>query len=220
MRDTVRLTREKVFEMVWSGPKSKVAKDLGISDVAVTKICRKLAVPMPPQGYWVRKHRPKRPVLAPTKGATFHDLKIPEIRSTPTDDPIDPEAAKLIAYEKAPRNQITVGKQLRSPHPIVVVTKAALLGSKPDDYGRLGARDKECPGIFVCRPSVDRAMLILDALLKALKQRNFNVRPCSFSQKVSKLSASLPCRAWKSSRVRIFSSSPARGPTQLAAHRP
>ena len=37
--------------------------DLGISDVAVTKIARKLAVPLPPQGYGItRRKRPRPPV--------------------------------------------------------------------------------------------------------------------------------------------------------------
>jgi hypothetical protein len=47
-----RLTREELYERVWSKPTTKVAKELAISDVALAKICNKLNVPKPPLGYW------------------------------------------------------------------------------------------------------------------------------------------------------------------------
>lgn len=47
-------SREELFEMVWSAPATKVASQLGISDVALGKLCSKLQVPKPPRGYWAR----------------------------------------------------------------------------------------------------------------------------------------------------------------------
>ncbi len=49
------VTRESLYELVWSKPCSAVAKELGISDVAVEKICRKLEVPKPERGFWAKK---------------------------------------------------------------------------------------------------------------------------------------------------------------------
>ena len=52
--------------MVWEGPASEVAKELGISDVALGKQCRRLQVPKPPRGYWARVasgQTPRRPPL-------------------------------------------------------------------------------------------------------------------------------------------------------------
>jgi hypothetical protein len=39
------LTRLAMYDLVWSGPMTKVAEDLGISDVALKKICGKHRVP-------------------------------------------------------------------------------------------------------------------------------------------------------------------------------
>ena len=61
-----RLTREELFGLVWSKPTQQVAKDLGISDTAVAKLCRRLQVPKPPRGYWARAgagKTPRRPPL-------------------------------------------------------------------------------------------------------------------------------------------------------------
>lgn len=46
-----RLTREELYALVWASPMTKVAKQFGLSDVALHKICRKHNVPTPPQGY-------------------------------------------------------------------------------------------------------------------------------------------------------------------------
>jgi len=60
------LSREELFALVWERPTSEIAKELGISDVAVGKLCEKLQVPKPPRGYWARVEAgqtPRRPAL-------------------------------------------------------------------------------------------------------------------------------------------------------------
>ena len=64
--EQVTLTRELLYELVWSKPKTAVGEELGISDVAVGKICRKLSVPMPQQDYGLRTKRAKKPELNPS----------------------------------------------------------------------------------------------------------------------------------------------------------
>ncbi len=49
------MTREELYELVWSQPTRTVAKSMGISDVALAKQCRKANVPVPPRGWWARK---------------------------------------------------------------------------------------------------------------------------------------------------------------------
>jgi hypothetical protein len=46
------LTREMLYQKVWGTPATKLSKELGISDVMLGKICRKLDVQKPPLGYW------------------------------------------------------------------------------------------------------------------------------------------------------------------------
>ena len=70
MRDEVAspitLTREDLYELVWSKPMRELAKDFGISDVALAKRCRRLGIPVPGRGYWARVdagQQPYRPQL-------------------------------------------------------------------------------------------------------------------------------------------------------------
>ena len=48
-------TREQFYELVWSKPLTHLAKEFGLSDVALHKICRKHDVPHPPLGWWAKK---------------------------------------------------------------------------------------------------------------------------------------------------------------------
>lgn len=64
--DDLEGKRRKLFSLIWSRPTTEVAKELGISDVAVGKLCRRLQVPKSPRGYWARVasgRKPRRPAL-------------------------------------------------------------------------------------------------------------------------------------------------------------
>jgi hypothetical protein len=65
-----RYNRKDLYEKVWSYPMRTVAKEFGVSDVALAKTCRKLHVPAPGRGYWAKKAanhpvgpRPSLPIL-------------------------------------------------------------------------------------------------------------------------------------------------------------
>lgn len=69
------LSREDLYELVWSKPMTELAKDFGISDVALAKRCKRLGIPAPGRGYWARidaGQTPYRPKL-PKREPQWHD---------------------------------------------------------------------------------------------------------------------------------------------------
>jgi hypothetical protein len=127
------VSREDLYELVWSKPMRELAKDFGISDVALAKRCRRLAIPVPGRGYWARVdagQKPYRPQLANREPQRFDDgaLTVGPSRDGPDDDNIGahaegsdrtdggPSTAQLdeawlqdrLAYEEQPDNAITV----------------------------------------------------------------------------------------------------------------
>ena len=58
------LTRDQLYDLVWSEPMQRLSTQIGISDVAIAKRCRKVGVPVPERGYWNRLHAGKRVVKA------------------------------------------------------------------------------------------------------------------------------------------------------------
>lgn len=45
-------SNEEMRKRVWETPTSTLSKQLGVSDVAVAKHCKKHGIPKPPRGYW------------------------------------------------------------------------------------------------------------------------------------------------------------------------
>src|SRR3954447_19174343 len=60
-------TRDQLYDLVWAKPTVQVGKDIGVSDVAVAKACKRHGIPKPPLGYWAKLqhgHKVSKPPLA------------------------------------------------------------------------------------------------------------------------------------------------------------
>jgi hypothetical protein len=66
-RQGTPVSREALYEEVWTDAVTVVAPRYGLSDVGLVNICRKLGIPVPPRGYWakVKAGRPTRKVPLP-----------------------------------------------------------------------------------------------------------------------------------------------------------
>jgi len=51
------ITPEELKIKVWSKPTTEVAKELGVSDVTVSNLCKKLNIEKPERGYWTKIKR-------------------------------------------------------------------------------------------------------------------------------------------------------------------
>jgi hypothetical protein len=59
--DWPHLSRDELIELVWSQPVVEIARDFGVSDVAIGKRCKALEIPKPPRGYWAKVNAGKLP---------------------------------------------------------------------------------------------------------------------------------------------------------------
>ena len=59
------ITRSDLYDLVWSQPRTALAKEFGISDVAIGKYCAAAHVPAPAPGYWARLKAGSKPVRLP-----------------------------------------------------------------------------------------------------------------------------------------------------------
>jgi hypothetical protein len=160
-----KLSREELYELVWSKPASTLAQELVVSDGAITKLCRKLNIPKPTLGHWQKLKagkKVKRPAL-PAPGAK---RKVPEIKRRPKVKPVPFEG---VAEER----RVYVSDQLDKPHPMVVAARKALERASANIYGQLQHRGPF--DIRVTSSSVDRALRLLDALLKAIKRQRYAI---------------------------------------------
>jgi hypothetical protein len=134
------LSREDLYELVWSKPIRELAKDFRISDVALAKRCRGLGIPLPGRGYWARVgagQRPYRPKLPEPLGEPRDQqvLRVPFASSRgivrsqiPSDEDAADEVwlAERIACEQTPVNAISVDPTPSHWDPVVRVHRDKL----------------------------------------------------------------------------------------------
>ena len=88
--------REQLYEEIWSVPILQLAKQYGLSDVGLAKICTKMKIPRPPRGYWAKRsygQPTNRPILRPAA------------EDTPTEITVDRDAKQLAKVNDKRRAQ-------------------------------------------------------------------------------------------------------------------
>ena len=60
-----KLTRQELYDLVWSTPSAALAKKYNISDTGLRKMCKRLDVPVPKMGHWQKVKFGKRTKVVP-----------------------------------------------------------------------------------------------------------------------------------------------------------
>jgi hypothetical protein len=158
----IRLTRIELYEKVWATPMRTLAKEFGMSDVGLAKVCRKHNIPVPPVGYWRRKetgYKVKRPPLPPAKDG----LERLDIYNR---ERLLPEFEEL-ARQSAPK--IAIAPDIS--HPLVLRSEKLLERGKLNERGLLISKSGALAHTLVSREQLPRTLKVLNALLLALEER-------------------------------------------------
>jgi hypothetical protein len=170
-RERHHLTRQELYDRVWSEPVYKVAERYGISGVALAKKCRNFGIPLPERGYWNRLQAGKKVRKTPLKpaaaGTSESVLIIQGEGPRPTKPPepeLDPQIVKAIADERLEKSKIVVPERVTHLHP-----EAKKIGDAYN-FGRPWNERNAKP-----EPLELRRRRILHALFRAIEQRKGDV---------------------------------------------
>lgn len=184
-----QFTRRQLYEAVWAKSAVQLGKEIGVSDVAIAKACKRYNIPKPPLGYWARvQHgqrvpRPPLPKLDDPYRQTIRFEPVPEhLRAEPMSD----ETMQRVQQEKADEKRIVVPEVLGESLPLVERTRKSLSSVLPDQDGIVRPKAKGCLEVAIGPDSIDRAMRIMNSLLAAMIARGMKVR-CAESNKWSTL---------------------------------
>lgn len=151
---------------------TKVAARFHISDVALKKRCVKNRIPVPGRGYWqqLETGRKVKPIPLPKMS------NAPSITFYVSQKSVEAEPAcsvdmAFIEYEAA--HPIIVADELRRPEPETKAVLRDFQSQKPDDYGAIRSRKSDTFQVRVHPSSKDRVLLLVDALVKACRDRGF-----------------------------------------------
>jgi hypothetical protein len=160
----IKLSREQLYERVWAVPIRTLAKEFGISNVAVAKACRRANVPVPGRGYWAKVQANKNPRRTPLPG-------INNVRLLSADQ----------IAEQATQARIPLPPASAIRHKIVCKFEIALRRAKPDGNALQGLTPRaHRPCLRVTARRITRAIRALHALVIHIESRGFRFAPSTW----------------------------------------
>lgn len=158
MYTLVSFTVAELFEKVWQTPMIKLAHEIGVSDVAVAKACRKAGIPLPGRGHWAKseKQRQRKP-------------KPPQVEDDVRFQVLDRDNSLVTAGTdlKSPivRRTIEAPYQLTEPRALVSQWLKSAKTSKVKD-GYLDYAGKRVLNVMISSTLIERCAIFFDALIK------------------------------------------------------
>jgi hypothetical protein len=168
--------RDSLYEEVWGTPMVKLAKKYGISDVGLTKVCRKLAIPVPGRGYWAQKDA----------GHVVQKLELTKLKEPirlfkPTPKPEPPKIEEYTTPDEqaqvvkaAQRDAQLTLKRGNMSHRLIVQTREILGRSNHDGHDLLWTNEP-CLDLSVSKAALPRALRLVEALMTALEEEGFKI---------------------------------------------
>lgn len=172
------VSREALYEEVWTDAATIVAPRYGLSDVGLVKICKKLGIPVPARGYWakVKAGRPTRKVPLPALTAGARDLAGP-MPLTEQEAAMHARVRDALQQTRESQSNIIVPAELVDPHPLVRAAAARLKRRDGWDHpAGVRSAPQEVLDLQVTRNTLDRALRLMDTLLKSLQPSGLTAR--------------------------------------------
>ncbi len=170
---SLSFTRREFYDLVWSKPMIHLAGELGVSDVALHKICRKHQIPNPPLGWWAKK----------AAGKDVKQIPLPEferdrpdtitIRSAPAAD--WKTQAVEVAEKKVRSASPTPDGRPKRGGVIVRNTMAALRRGKSNDHGLISVHEAGLISCSIAKQSIGRVADFLPKLEAAAEVQGFKL---------------------------------------------
>ena len=172
VNDNTALTRQALYELVWSEPMLKVAAQFGVSSSYLARVCTLLYVPRPERGYWAK--------LAVGKAS-----KQPALPDPRPGDPLEwsrdgtpPKRARPLPKppEKKRRKRHKTRTPLPDRHPLAADAKPLFeAGRLSYSAGYLKPAKRLLIDLAVTKTGLDKALSFANQLFLALEARGHRV---------------------------------------------
>jgi hypothetical protein len=176
-----QFTREELYNLLWKEPLSRVVKKYGIRERILKKACMEMNIPLPDAGYW-SKLRFGKVVVIPKLSENYSGIESVDISQISVGKA---ETLSLTSPLKNLLNEIEKDKRLNLKVPSVM-TNPELSIAKAKEHWESKEYNKLVHGVYFCgrdcidvkvsHKTYDRALRIMDTIIKALRGRGHEVR--------------------------------------------
>lgn len=178
----IKISRQELYDLVWSKPMTTLAKEYNISDNGLRKICKKLSIPLPQLGHWQKIQYGKKvktiPLSKDFKGEetiTLNERK----EEANNENNVFSEYHKLLKSINADTSlSFNVPDRLSNPEKLIIEAKNDFDSRKHEKYAIYRGIMSTSSGIIsisVAPKNINRSLRIMDKIIKLLKLRGHNV---------------------------------------------
>lgn len=157
----MKLSRDQVYEQVWSRPLPDVASELNMSVETLRRVCGLLDVPLPKAGHWRRANTPRRKALPKLN------------RDEPSFIALVKRGEKMVIDGSAiPGAKVRAdsGAKIKELHPLVERAQKFYAYPKLGSDGRMKPSSNSAPSLRVSEAQKQRALVLVDKLFKRLEE--------------------------------------------------
>ncbi len=174
------LTRQELYNLVWSNPFTTLAKKYSISDVGLRKICIKMEIPLPKSGHWekVRFNKTVEIIKLPSNylGETEITLQLREEGVVGNSGILSELATLTKAIENSLGDLLVIPERLSNPSKLISAAKNDLTQKRNFCY-RDGLSNTYGSNlhIHVSQENVSRALRFMNTFIKACEKRGHRI---------------------------------------------
>jgi len=184
----MELTRKELYDLVWSEPMTTLCKRFGLSDNGLRKHCKAMNIPMPQIGYWSKinaGHKPAKIALPAENKNTTKSTTLTEVDSNEEDKvnlapPPNRFKVRELEISSGDTSVYIVPEVLYAKDPLIIDTKEKYrLENEENVYlnrNPYKSNIKATLFLYVDNKSINRALLIYETIIKALRSRGHDIK--------------------------------------------
>ena len=169
------MTRQELYDLVWSKPMTHAAKKFGISDVALRKTCVKHNIPTPPLGYWAKLAHGKlvhKPLLPKLDSGAERNVYLTEKPEQDLPEAVTKALLAARSHEEAAQEKIVIFSERPAElHPVTQATEKALKRTTIDLEGFCHCGGDKSITVAVGNASIGRTILLIETIIRAFASR-------------------------------------------------
>ena len=181
--EEIVLTREELYDLVWSEPLSRLARKYNISDNGIRKRCKKMNIPLPKAGHWSKIQHgykviiPKLPGKYEGENETILCYRDKDGNYVEKVDEVTPQTKLKHELQNDPKLPLTVPENITRFDSLIAQAKKSLhkKSSEVHDYIGMRATERGEINIMVSESNIDRALHFMNTLIKLLRVRKHDV---------------------------------------------
>lgn len=175
-----KLTRQELYELVWSTPLITLAKQYNISDNGLRKMCIRMNIPLPKTGHWQRVQHSKRTKVTPLPGDYSGDetVELEVVTAATVRGSTMMCEVKVLQHriELELGERLIVPQKLTNPDKLTHATRERFLARGRDDWQGTYTKYPDHLSISTSDAQQARALRFFDTFIKALRFRGHDVQ--------------------------------------------